>query len=502
MDARLNENNSTLVEHHDRSRFGDFSELLQTAWPLMLSTGLFSITLFIDRLFLYQFSDAAAAAAMSAGTLSWSVTCLPVGICGYTNTFVSQYLGIKRLDKAIQLVWQGIIMALATVPVLVTLGIFSYRIFRASGHSHALATSESEFFFWLVPGACSTIISAALIGLFAGSGRTMVLLYSDAIATALNCVLDYGLIFGNLGMPRLGVTGAGVASSIALTVKLVLLLLFAFFYLRRGQFGHLSGVVPYTGSQLTQLKPLLTYDSSLMRRLFHYGWPAGVSVVAESWSFLIIMMIVGKLGEKPAAATTLALGVNVLAFIPLIGLGIAVGVLVGKYLVQNQLKTAKRMVQSALMIGMAYSAFFVILYGGFPDFAMNVYAIGNDPVRFDAMRPDLKPLLYFIAAYCVFDAFQIIFSGALKGAGDTVYVLLGHVVAGFGTVGTAVLFHWLFGWDGLYYWWTVISLWVVVLAILFSYRYLQGGWQDKRVIEPNLIADSERPLSGSRPRQS
>jgi hypothetical protein len=53
MDARLNENNSTLVEHHDRTRFGDFSELLQTAWPLMLSTGLFSITLFIDRLFLY-----------------------------------------------------------------------------------------------------------------------------------------------------------------------------------------------------------------------------------------------------------------------------------------------------------------------------------------------------------------------------------------------------------------------------------------------------------------
>jgi MATE family multidrug resistance protein len=203
MDTLLNDNIETHNEHRDRGRFGDFSELLQTAWPLMLSTGLFSITLFIDRLFLYQFSDAAAAAAMSAGTLSWSVTCLPVGICGYTNTFVSQYLGIKRLDKAIQLVWQGILMALATVPVLVTLGIFSYRIFRASGHSHELAASESEFFFWLVPGACSTIISAALIGLFAGSGRTMVLLYCDAVATALNCVLDYGLIFGNLGMPRL-----------------------------------------------------------------------------------------------------------------------------------------------------------------------------------------------------------------------------------------------------------------------------------------------------------
>ena len=59
---------------------------------MMLATGLFSITLFVDRLFLYRYSDAAAAAAMSSGTLFWSVTCLPVGICGYTNTFVSQYL--------------------------------------------------------------------------------------------------------------------------------------------------------------------------------------------------------------------------------------------------------------------------------------------------------------------------------------------------------------------------------------------------------------------------
>jgi Na+-driven multidrug efflux pump len=156
-----------------------------------------------------------------------------------------------------------------------------------------------------------------------------------------------------------------------------------------------------------------------MQRLLHYGWPAGVSVVAEAWSFAIIMMIVGNLGEQAAAATTLALGVNVLAFIPLIGLGIAVGVLVGKYLVQQQVDRAHRVIQAALIIGIAYSSVFAVLYGLFPEYVMNIYAIGNDPERFEAIRPQLKPLLYFIAAYCVFDAFQVIFAGVLKGAGDT-----------------------------------------------------------------------------------
>jgi MATE family multidrug resistance protein len=464
----------------------------------MLSTGMFSITLFVDRLFLYMYSDSAAAAAMSAGTLFWSVTCLPVGICGYTSTFVAQYLGVKRLDRAVHVVWQSILLALAIVPWLALLGFFSYRIFRWSGHSHELAQFEYEFFFWLVPGAAATIVSSALVGLFAGSGKPIVLLYCDATATAINVVLDYCLIFGNWGFPSWGVAGAAIASSIALTIKLAMMLFFTWRYLQAGRFGswpvmaEANRDTKSTDSLATRLFPLLSLDTSLMKRLVRFGWPAGVSVVAEAWSFTIIMMIVGKLGEKQAAATTLALGVNVLAFIPLVGLGIAVGVLVGKYLVQNQVSTAKRVVESALIIGTVYSAFFVIFYGGFPDLVMNVYALGNDPERFEAMRPELRPLLAFIAAYCVFDAFQVIFSGALKGAGDTHFVLLGHATAGFGTVGVAVLCHWLFGWDGLFYWWSVVTIWIVLLAILFTARYLQGGWQRKRVIEPDLLSEDIR----------
>lgn len=452
----------------------------------MLSTGLFSITLFIDRLFLFQYSDAAAAAAMSAGTLFWSVTCMPVGICGYTSTFVAQYLGVRRLDKALHVVWQGCLLAIALMPLLIALGLYSYWLFRAFGHAEGLAKYEYDFFLGLVPGACATILASALVGLFAGGGRAMVLLYCDGLATLTNVVLDYALIFGNLGAPELGVQGAAMASSISLILKCVLLVVFAVVFIRRGKFG------PWPSETIgrARVSSVLTFHRPLMQRLIHFGWPAGVSVVAEAWSFAIIMMIVGNLGEQAAAATTLALGVNVLAFIPLIGLGIAVGVLVGKYLVQQQVDRAHRVIQAALIIGIAYSGVFAVLYGLFPEYVMNIYAIGNDPERFEAIRPQLKPLLYFIAAYCVFDAFQVIFAGVLKGAGDTMMVLLGHAVAGIGTVGLAVLGHLLLGWDGLYYWWSVISIWVIVLAIFFTTRYLQGGWKQKRVIEPDLIGDT------------
>jgi MATE family multidrug resistance protein len=478
-----------------RSRVEDCKELLKTAWPLMLSTGLFSITLFVDRLFLFQYSDAAAAAAMSAGTLFWSVTCLPAGICGYTSTFVAQYLGVGRVDRAMHVVWQACLLALGLVPILVFLGLMSYRLFIAFGHQEELAKYEYEFFLGLVPGACATILSSALVGLFAGSGRPIVLLYCDALATLTNVVLDYGMIFGNLGFPKWGVAGAAAASSISLSLKCVLLVAFAYWYFKTGRFGAWS----VASSVAPNLGQLLKWDFPLMRRLIRFGWPAGVSVVAEAWSFAIIMMIVGNLGERPAAATTLALGVNVLAFIPLIGLGIAVGVLVGKYLVQNQIQIAQRVVHAALAIGIFYSGIFAVLYGLFPEQVMGIYAIGNDPQRFESIKPDLKPLLVFIAGYCVFDSFQVIFSGVLKGAGDTHFVLLGHAVGGFGTVGLAVLGQKLFGWDGLFYWWGVISVWVFVLAIIFTGRYLHGGWKTKRVIEPDLAEDSALKVIGNPP---
>jgi MATE family multidrug resistance protein len=204
---------------------------------------------------------------------------------------------------------------------------------------------------------------------------------------------------------------------------------------------------------------------------------------------MIIMMIVGQLGEQAAAATTLALGVNIIAFIPLVGLGTAVGVLVGKYLVTEERERARRIVFSGLLIGIAYSLIYVVLYGGFPDLAMTIYTYDVDPVRFEEMRPILRPLLYFIAGYCVFDAFQIVYVGALKGAGDTYFVLGGHIVAGASTVIGALIVRYLTGWNSLYYWWGVITVWVILLAVIFTARYLQGGWQNKRVIDPTLMID-------------
>lgn len=466
----------------------DLREVLSTAWPLMLATGLFSVTLFVDRWMLYRFSDSAAAAALGAGTILWSINCLPIGICGYTNTFVAQYLSAKRPSRALQVVWQGVLLGLMCGPFLLALGLFSEPLFALIGHEKHLAEQEAQYFVWLIPGTWATIIASSLTGLFSGSGRSMILLYTDMVVTVVNGFLDYVLIFGVFGFPAMGVRGAALASSIALILKLVVLAWMASRdFRRKSGVMHANQDLETVEERGTRVRDLLKRDWPLMQRLVHFGWPAGVSVVAEAWCFTTIMVLVGRLGDQAAAATTLALNVNLLAFIPLVGLGTAVGVLVGKYLVQEQVEKAKRMVFSGLLIGIAYSMIFVILYGFFPDWVMTIYSFESEPERFEKMRPVLKPLLYFIACYCVFDAFQMVFVGALKGAGDTRFVLGGHLFAGISTLIGGIAFSRWEGMGGLYYWWSVITVWVILLAVIFTLRYLQGGWQTKRVIEAQIV---------------
>jgi len=181
-------------------------------------------------------------------------------------------------------VWQGILLALCIGPILAIFGYNAELLFSAVGHSENLARQEAEYFVWLIPGTWASIIASALVGLFSGSGRSMVLLYTDMVVSVVNGVLDYIMIFGFLGCPELGVRGAAIASSIALILKLVILACVARkdFQLKNKEAG--VYVDPETlGSNRAGMAELLKWDFPLMRRLIHFGWPAGVSVVAVAF---------------------------------------------------------------------------------------------------------------------------------------------------------------------------------------------------------------------------
>jgi MATE family multidrug resistance protein len=122
------------------------------------------------------------------------------------------------------------------------------------------------------------------------------------------------------------------------------------------------------------------------------------------------------------------------------------------------------------------------------------HAAGVDPDEFAAIRSLTVVLLRFVAAYCLFDALQIVFVGAIKGAGDTWFVL-GNTTA---ISLTALVTGWIGSrWfeGGLMWWWFVVTGWVLALGLTNLARFLQGRWKHMRVIER---ATGEDPIDDAR----
>ncbi|MEZ6134194.1 MAG: MATE family efflux transporter [Pirellulaceae bacterium] len=445
-----------------------FGPLLNLALPLMLSAAFVSLTLFTDRTMLYWKSEAAASASMGAGTLYWAIICLPMGMLGYFSTFVSQYRGAGRVDRIGSAYQHAMGLAWCLVPVLVVGVVVARQIFVLSGHNTHLVELETSYFRILLVGGIGVLFYSVQSGLLTGQGRTRVVLAIDAAATVLNLALDAVLIFGWGAIPGLGIVGAALATSVSFWIKIP--------------------IAAWVISHDRQLKESflvgkrVPVESDMYRRLIMYGAPAGLQMLAEAGCFALIMLQVGKLGELEMAATTLALGLNVLGFVPMIGLGIGLGVLVGQHVTDGRLDLARRSVHCALAVSVAYTGIFACAIALFPGWMMSIYAIGAEPERFDQMRPLLAPLLKIIAVYCILDGLQIVFVGAIKGAGDTWFVLLATSLVSFAVVAIGLFAQESRG-ASLMLWWYVIASWVSCMGFVFAARFFSRAWERKRVIE-------------------
>lgn len=441
-------------------------DVVRIALPLVVSTGCLSLMMFVDRMFLLWQSPAAMSAAMPAGMLFWTMVCLPFGVAQYVNTFVAQYHGAKRPERIGAVVWQGIYISLATIPLFLgTIPLAPY-VFGLFEHGQPTQGYEVTYFRWLTLCAGSMVLNGALSSFFIGRGKTSVVMWVNVFSTIINIGLDYVLIFGTFGLPAMGIAGAAIATVVAQWFKVVVYFKLMFGADHRRQFG--------LG------RP--TFDPGLMWRMFRFGGPNGMQMLVEAGAFALVTLFLGRLGSTAMSATTLAFNVNAVAFIPMVGVSIAVGTLVGQQLTGGSAKLAARATWTAMHMGLAYSLFFGLLCLLAPGLFMLGHAAGIDAAAFVEIRATTILLLRFVAAYCMFDTLQIVFIGALKGAGDTRFVLVTSMLVSVASV--------LVGWFGdvycggkLLWWWSVVTGWIFALGIIYAVRFMQGRWRDMLVIE-------------------
>ena len=275
------------------------------------------------------------------------------------------------------------------------------------------------------------------------------------------------MIFGRLGFPAWGIAGAGWATVAGSWASA---LLAAALFLRpryRRAFRTLDG---------WRLEP------DLFGRLMKYGGPAGFQVFLDILVFHVFIQFVGRLGEAQTGATTLAFRLNMVAFLPMMGLGQAVSILVGQRLGGDRPDLAERSAYTGLKWVFGYMVAVAAAYVLFPDLLVHLFEGDRDPEAFAAVAAIVPDLLTCVAIYSLADAVNVTFSYALRGAGDTRFVSMLTFVLAWPIM--VIPTYLVVRWGGSIYWaWGFATAYIIAMAGCFGLRFRSGRWKSMRVIE-------------------
>jgi MATE family multidrug resistance protein len=464
-------------EETEAQPFGGWRELMRIAWPLIVNSGTFALLNFSDRLFLSWYGENEFRASLPAGILFFTLVCGFMALSGFSNTFVAQYWGAGDKEGCARATAQGIFFSLLSFPLIMALTPVGLWLLRLCGHGAAVLALEEEYFRIIMWCAGGMTLSSALSSFFSGRGKTRVIMICNIVANGTNVLLNYAMVFGKFGFPEMGIVGAGWATVIGSWISPLIFIGLYFSKPLNSEFHTLKN---------------LRYHRQLFRRMIRFGLPSGIHWFLDVAAFSVFVLLIGRMGAVAHIAGNVALSINLIAFMPMIGMGLAAGILVGQYLGRNQPEYAERVGWLALKIGVGYIACIGITFLLFPGFYTRVFE-GNTvgTVPFDELQKTVRILLIMLAGWGVGDAMVLILAGALKGAGDTHFVMYfqSSIAWGFLVLGQLMLV--LVFNCNIYVSWGWTLIYIVILAVGFTLRFRSGKWKSIDLLDrrPAIVVD-------------
>ncbi|MDD3764183.1 MAG: MATE family efflux transporter [Nevskiales bacterium] len=232
-----------------------------------------------------------------------------------------------------------------------------------------------------------------------GHALTRVALVAGLIGFAINGVLDYLLMYGALGFPRLGAPGCGWASACS---GLAMMLVYGLFFVRLKRLAALE-----------LFRPQWPLHGDAVREVLRLGLPIGFILAAESWMFNIGALLMARFGGQTVAAHQVAINVAALTFMVPLSIGFATTVRVGRAAGARQPDEVRLRGRVGIGIGASFSLVSASLMALMPGVIVSAYT------EVASVADIAVKLLYFAAVFQLFDCVQATANGALRGLKDT-----------------------------------------------------------------------------------
>lgn len=351
--------------------------------------------------------------------------------------------------------WLSVGFGLAVLPIFW----WSGPLLRALDQPPEVAALAQDYLrilgFSMVPALVVMVIKNFLAAL----QRTQVVLWVTVGAVFVNILANWSLIFGNLGMPEMGVRGAAYASVLVHSLSALALMAYA---------GLLPALRRYSLWQR-----LWRPDWQAMGAVWRLGWPIGVALVAESGLFAATAVMMGWLGTQQLAAHGIALEITAMFFMIHLGLSNAATVIVGRARGHHDQDALRRGAATAVAVSMGVAVLTMVVYVIFGPWMVGLFLAPDEPQR-AAIIAIGYALVLVAALFQLADAAQVMAMGLLRGVQDTRVPMLiaafSYWVAG---LGSSYLLGFTLGFGGEGIWFGLV-IGLTLAAVMLMWRFWRG----------------------------
>lgn len=436
----------------------EFGATLRLAGPLALANLLQMAIYATDVIFIARLGESALAAASLStalvGQMAWTFS----GLTGAVAPLIAADLGRRR--NPVREVRRSVRMALwlAALCGLLALAVsqMGETIMLATGQEPHVAAQAASFMAILGLSIGPQIMANVLRIFVAAMGKPMFATWIMVIAIVVNALGNYALIFGNLGLPALGLQGSALAT---LVTSLATLLAYcaAIAFDRRMRRYRLFG-------------RWWRSEWSRFRDIVRIGVPIGLIVLAEGGLFNAATFLMGLIGPAQLAGHALAFQVAALAFQVPFGVGQAATIRVGYHYGAGDPAAVGRAGWAALLVGIGFSLAAAAAMLTFPRAILSGYVVVDAPANAAMVHFALQFILV-AAAFHLFDAVQTVAGGVLRGLQDTrvpmIMAIMGYWLVG-GVVSVALGFFTPLAGLGV---WIGLAVGLIVVSALLLWRW-------------------------------
>lgn len=402
-------------------------------------------------------------AAMGLGVIAtWAIISFFSSLATGTHVLIARRFGAKDYSGCGEVLNTSLVMSfLIGIAVSSVVVVFAYSIADFFAVDNQVGFYAGEYLYYRFMGIPFFLITVSYRGFFFGIGKTKIFMYSGVLANFLNIIFNYIFIFGAFGIKGMGLSGAGLGSTLATICDALFYFTVSLMPAYRHQFRYIKN-----------FKVVKEFALSIIK----ISLPVSLQNIFILVGFLSFIAITGLIGTTQQAASNVVFSSLMISLMPCFGFGIAVQTLVGNSLGSGDFKLAKHYGYETSKLATIYTLLIGVIYTVFP--RLILILITTDSKVIETAVPALR-----IAGFGqIFYSFGVVLANGLQAMGRTLFVMLAEVIVNwFVFVPIAYLLGVVLGF-GLLGAWAALPFYVVLYSVIILIKFRYGNWDKIKAV--------------------